>query len=466
MQGTKIQQLRVSSVEAGPDDSRLIPPSGEDTHYTLRLSSEAKAVAIVSIQAADAEPGEDGAITGAQDIVTTHDSSRGRLTNGASLGLSVNPVGVRADNTDTFTISLANFDTIQNGSEFTFRTYALNEPVNFVEVDFMIQLAEGNRNPVFAAGTESAATVSESKKTGDVIYDFDASDPDHTTGVRFSITGDGANTFFAINDDGELTIRTALDFQGDDEEDGDDADELFDVDEGAQGDNVYDLKVRASDDEGYSEWDFAVTVQDHPDYPRPIGSDQKLDADEGVGTADFEDSHVGFAPELEAGEPFSIGQQVDNLGNITLEEDDVLFGINDETGAIYLKEGKVLDFESGIVTFTLSTKQGGESGIVVISVQDVNEAPEFSEDDHDRYDLENMESDDNEIVLYVLESAAVGSIVKIGKDAGGNPATINAIFGATDEDTKAEFRGTAYDLWYDADTTTAMMNSLIPMRAQ
>ena len=82
----------------------------------------------------------------------------------------------------------------------------------------------------------------------------------------------------------------------------------------------------------------------------------------------------------------------------------------------------------------------------------MNEGPKFDEDDHDRYDLENMESDDDEIVLYVLESAAVGSIVKIGKDAGGNPATINAIFAATDEDTKAAFRGTAYDLWYDADT--------------
>ena len=83
----------------------------------------------------------------------------------------------------------------------------------------------------------------------------------------------------------------------------------------------------------------------------------------------------------------------------------------------------------------------------------MNEGPKFDEDDHDRYDLDNTVADDNEIVLYVLESAAVGSIVKIGKDAGGNPATINAIFGATDEDTKAAFVGTAYDLWYDADTT-------------
>ena len=301
--------------------------------------------------------------------------------------------------------------------------------------------------------TEDAATVSESGSPGDVIYDFDASDPDHTTGIRYSISGEGAGTFFAINSDGELTIRTALDFQGDDEVDSDDDDdELFDVDEGAQRDNIYELKVKASDDEGYSERDFTITVEDHPDYPRPIGSNQKLPADEGVGTADAEESHIGFAPPIEgaAGETFKIGQQIDNLGNITLEEDDILFGIIEDSGSVYLKEDKVLDFESGIITYTLSIKQGGESGIVVITVQDVNEGPKFDEDDHDRYDLE---TDDDQIVLYVLESAAVESIVKIGKDAGGNPATVNAIFAATDEDTKAAFRGTAYDLWYDADTT-------------
>ena len=455
VQGTKIQQLRLSDVNSdGLDDARLIPPSDDDTHYTIRLSSDAENVAIVELEASDAPANDQGVFTG-QEIGPTFDSSRGRLTNGPSLGLSVNPVGIRVGTTDTFTIKLANFDTIQNGSTFTFRAYALNEPVNFVEVDFMIELAEGNRDPAFADDTESAATVSESGKVGDVIYDFDASDPDHTTGIRFSISGEGAGTFFAINSDGELTIKTVLDFQGDDEVDSeDDDDELFDLDEGAQRDNIYELKVKASDDEGFSERDFTITVEDHPDYPRPIGSNQKLPADEGVGTADAEESHIGFAPPIEgaAGETFTIGQQIDNLGNITLLADDILFGIIEDSGSVYLKEGKVLDFESGIITYTLSIKQGGESGIVVITVQDVNEEPKFDEDDHDRYDLENTETDDNEIVLYVLESAAVNSIVKIGKDAGGNPATTNAVFAATDEDTKNEFRGTAYDLFYDADT--------------
>ena len=172
----------------------------------------------------------------------------------------------------------------------------------------------------------------------------------------------------------------------------------------------------------------------------------------GVGAADG-GTVVGAAPLGDVAGSYGNVQQIDNLGNITLDQDAILFGIDSTTGMVVLKEGKEVDFESGLVLYTLSVSRGEQSGIVVISVNDVNEGPKFDEDDHDRYDLENMESDDNEIVLYVLESAAVGSIVKIGKDAGGNPSTKNAIFAAADEDTKAINLGTAYDLWYDADTT-------------
>ena len=73
----------------------------------------------------------------------------------------------------------------------------------------------------------------------------------------------------------------------------------------------------------------------------------------------------------------------------------------------------------------------------------------YSEADHERAAKET--DPDDEITLYVLESAGVHETVKIGKDAGGNPATVNAVFVATDEDTKPEFIGTAYDLWYDGD---------------
>ena len=225
--------------------------------------------------------------------------------------------------------------------------------------------------------------------------------------------------------------------------------ETADVDESEDA-NEHVFTITVSDGTSEAEHDFTLTVTDVDD-PAP-GSNQKLDVDEGVGAADG-GTVVGPAPLGDVAGPYGKVQQIDNLGNITLDQDAILFGIDSTTGMVVLKEGKKVDFESELVLYTLSVSRGEQSGIVVISINDVNEGPKFDEDDHDRYDLENMESDDNEIVLYVLESAAVGSIVKIGKDAGGNPSTKNAIFAAMDEDTKAINLGTAYDLWYDADTT-------------
>ena len=71
-----------------------------------------------------------------------------------------------SDNTDRFTIKLARIlIRLSNGSASSPSGLMLStEPVNFVEVDFMIELAEGNRNPVFAVRhVDSAATVSESE---------------------------------------------------------------------------------------------------------------------------------------------------------------------------------------------------------------------------------------------------------------------------------------------------------------
>ena len=73
--------------------------------------------------------------------------------------------------------------------------------------------------------------------------------------------------------DGELDHRkTALDFQGDDEVKTvkTTMTNCSTLDEGAQRDNIYELKVKASDDEGLlGATTFTITVEDHPDYPRP-----------------------------------------------------------------------------------------------------------------------------------------------------------------------------------------------------
>ena len=223
----------------------------------------------------------------------------------------------------------------------------------------------------------------------------------------------------------------------------DDPDTL-DVDESErETDNEHVFVVTVSDGTSFESVDFTLTVTDVDD-PAP-GSNQKLNVDE-----DNEgglDNSFGSAPALSGAGDFSIGEQIDGQGNITLDPDDLLFAIDAVTGEIYLKADKVgeIDYESGIVTYTLSITRG-TSGIVVISVDDVNEAPMFSASDKARA---------IPIELYVLESAAVGTIVSIGQDAGNNPTSIPARFTALDEDSAATGDAIAYDLWYDHDDDTA-----------
>ena len=45
---------------------------------------------------------------------------------------------------------------------------------------------------------------------------FAANDPDHTSDIRYTVSGEGANNFFEIDSDGKLTVGpNPLDFQGD-----------------------------------------------------------------------------------------------------------------------------------------------------------------------------------------------------------------------------------------------------------
>ena len=347
-----------------------------------------------------------------------------------------------------------------------------NAPNNSTEIPIRIVVVVDNVAPVFVANPESG-TVAERARNAPIAT-FSASDTNNQV-LRYGISakpGDAGAARILVSlkmgeFDGELRTLTAAevaklttvlqkaqpDYIEPDEED-DPATPNVDETDPASKDNEHVFVVSVNDGTSYAYHEFTLTVTDEDD-PAP-GSGQKLriDEDEGEGV----DNAFGTAPVIPSeGGTYEVGQQIDNLGNIAGEQsgnpEDVLFDIDPQSGALYLKKKGTIDFESGIVTYTLSISKGlGRSAIVVVSVTDVNEGPKFSKDDHERYDDTNAASDDDEIVLYVLESAAVDEIVKIGKDAGGNPATTNAIFGATDEDTKAIFRGTAYDFWYEGDT--------------
>ena len=331
-----------------------------------------------------------------------------------------------------------------------------NAPANTEDVDIVVTVVIDNQAPKFTSAPASG-TVAE-RAEGVEIATFSASDINNQV-LKYSIdakvdeeTGLDAGAArilpsldtTAFTDTGVLKTTEAAKVPGDQPDYIEDDAETADVDESEDA-NEHVFIVSVSDGTSEVDHEFTLTVTDVDD-PAP-GSSQKLNADEGVGAADPADSPVGDAPELSDTGTYSIGQQIDNLGNITLDQEDILFGIDADTGAIHLKEGKKLDFESGTVTYTLSITQGTQSGIVVISVNDVNEAPMFSASDKARA-MPIIE-------LYVLESAAVGTVVSIGQDAGNNPTTIPARFTASDEDSALTGDAIAYDLWYDHDDDAA-----------
>ena len=330
-----------------------------------------------------------------------------------------------------------------------------------------VTVAVDNTAPDFAADTATTGTVLERAKDTE-IETFSATDPNHqvlTYTISAKSEDDGAAairpslvmnpttgvlTTNAIVESGTAADGSRIQDQPDFEETPADDPETPADESDVETDNEHVFIVTVSDGTLRDTIEFTLTVTDE-DEPAP-GSDQKLSVDEGVGAAEAA-TEVGPAPLRDASGLYSIGQQIDNRGNITLIQDDILFGVNSQSGMIFLKEGKKLDFESGIVTYTLSILRGdaigSQSGIVVISVGDVNEAPTFPAS----YGLiETGEQDNDDFIgLYVLESALVDDPVKIGKDAGGNPGTVDARFVAEDQDTIAMWNVISYDLLYDND---------------
>ena len=382
------------------------------------------------------------------------------LTDGGTLPFQIKNTGLR-----TAEIRMRAGANLSSGQPYNF-TLTVNEfgnaPANTEEIDIRVEVVIDNVAPVFDAIAPTTGTVVERAKDA-TIATFSATDSNNQVleyTIRPKARDEAAKEIF---DDDLLVLGTftgvlktsktqGINFVEPKAEDDPDTEDVDETDP----DNEHAFIVTVSDGTRSDTLEFTLSVTDADD--PAIGSDQKLTVKEnnpgGV------DASFGDAPDDigSSGDAYSVGQQIDNKGNITIDEEDILFGVDEVSGAIYLRldddeKPFPVDFESGVVTYTLSIKRGDDSGIIVIQIADVNEGPKFSEDDHDRYDLENESELDDEIVLYVLESDAPEAIVKIGKDAGGNPSTVNAVFPATDEDTKSEFQGTAFDLWYDADTT-------------
>ena len=295
-----------------------------------------------------------------------------------------------------------------------------NAPANTEDIDIEVTVVIDNQAPMFVSAPMSG-TVAE-RAQGAEIATFSASDVNNQV-LTFSLSD--APSWVEIGPESGVLMTKS-----------DDAAQP-DYDEDNPEMNTYTFTVSVSDGTLSADpHSFTLTVTDVTD--PPVGSDQKLTVmEDNAGGAD---NYFGMAPSLDSSGDFSIDQQIDNQGNITIDSDDILFGVVPATGAIYLKEAGSVDYESGVTAYTASVSRAdGGSGVVVITVVDVNEAPMFSDDAKDM---------DMPIELFVLESAVVGTIVSIGQDAGGNPTTTNATFTATDEDgADTGNNAIAYDLW-------------------
>ena len=423
---------------------------GNSVSYTAASGADdAKVVARVS-------PGAGAIVTidlGMAEI-TTDQQVNFSLTDGANLDFQIKKTGadtamiVAKDGVD-LTSGQYNFQLVVN-------EYG-NAPANTEDVDVVVHVVIDNEAPMF---TDAPASGTVAERAMDAaIATFSASDVNNQVlNYKIAAKAEDAGAASILRSltigvySGALKTTEAAELPVDqpdyDEPSVDDPDTL-DVDESErETDNEHVFIITVSDGTSSVEHEFTLTVTDVDD-PAP-GSNQKLDVDED--NQGGLDNSFGSAPALSGSGDFAIGEQIDNRGNITLDRDDILFDVDPASGAIYLKANKAgaIDFESGVTTYTVSVLRGtgtaGRSGIVVITVGDVNEAPTFSASDKARA---------MPIDLYVLESAAVGKEVSIGQDAGNNPTTIPARFTASDEDSAATGDAIAYDLWYDHDGDAA-----------
>ena len=399
-----------------------------------------------------------------------------------------------------------------------------NAPANSQELEIRVIVVSDNVPPVFSTGQPTSGTVAE-RSSEDTIATFTGSDANNQA-VTFNIKPKvvkadedadadeiahiaevnsnaskilGSFNTASFRTSGVLKTKAKKDKADDDQpdfnEDPVDDPDTADVDESDPEFppvNEYVYLVSLNDGTLNSESiEFTLAVTDETD-PLP-GSDQKLSiAEDNAGGAD---NVLEPAVSITGSGDYKVDQQIDDDGNIVGAEDDaddILFDIVDDTGAIYLKAAGTLDFEGGPRIYTLAVSRGNSgSQIIVVSVVDVDEAPEFSrvdkrlqtkadpdgvkgpyDDDGDaildsdgEYQTDRHGNYTGEVVkvieLYVQESAGVGDAVRIGLDAGGNPKPTEATFTATDEDDNADnpdWSNISYDLYYDADLSDDAMN--------
>ena len=519
-----------------------------EAKVNVRVSPGRSKIFDIDLGIYDSNDNGDPADDGAGALLPHHQAINFSLSNGGS------PFRVSKDNDspDVAQVVLAAGQELTSAGSHSFYL-DVNEynraPQNSTRIEVNVTVVVDNVAPTFDTGQPTSGTVAEGANDYEVgrFTGSDANNQVVTFVIRHKDFTDGANTkadeseqFTKINDHAENILESLdiaefrttgvlktksraekvadsdivdpddypdfIEVPGDNPDTDDDESDISDLPSVNEYGNKYTFVVALNDGtlDSVESVEFTLTVTDIDD-PLP-GSRQVLTIrEDNSGTVD---NALAPAVDIAGATGYDIDQQIHTAGGNTYiydqadDEVKILFNIDEDSGEIFLKRRGTLDYEEGPRTYTLSVSATvgslATSQIIVINIEDVDEAPQFAAADKrlqtgtdpdpvagpkrdedgnlvDKdgdviYDLSDSPRDGDGnytgdplkvIDLYVLESAAVGESVKIGLDAGGNPKPTEAKFAATDEDDNADnpdWSNVSYDILYDADLTDDEMS--------
>ncbi|GAA4422691.1 cadherin domain-containing protein [Bremerella cremea] len=229
----------------------------------------------------------------------------------------------------------------------------------------VVNVTDVNEAPVIS-NTVDEYEIPENSAPGTVIVDIDATDVDAAdTVLAYSLSGADAN-LFEIDSDGVITVKTGavLDYETD---------------------NSFDVTVTVTDQGGPEGAGFELT--DTFDITITLGD-------------------VNEAPVITSGNSFSVNENTENdvvFGTVTATDEDAddtslnytiiggtgqaYFAIDPATGEISVLDNSILDYESGVTSYTLEIQVydqvvSPETGIVLtatqmvtVNINDINDAP-------------------------------------------------------------------------------------------
>ncbi|MEW4453866.1 cadherin domain-containing protein [Bremerella sp. JC817] len=229
----------------------------------------------------------------------------------------------------------------------------------------VVNVTDVNEAPVIS-NTVDEYEIPESSAPGTVVVDIDATDVDAAdTVLAYSLSGADAN-LFEIDSDGVITVKAGavLDYETD---------------------NSFDVTVTVTDQGGPEGAGFELT--DTFDITITLGD-------------------VNEAPVITSGNSFSVDENTEDdvvFGTVTATDEDAddtslnytiiggtgqaYFAIDPATGEISVLDNSILDYESGVTSYTLEIQVydqvvSPETGtvmtatqIVTVNINDINDAP-------------------------------------------------------------------------------------------